>query len=558
MRSREAAIVACALAGCLPEGGPGAGRQVVAGRGLADVSFSRERGDGPGGFLLFTRASAGEDAAANRDLYLIGRDGGPARLRAERLPESVRGSYFWDGGGRLYLHRDLQRGSPPTPDQPGVVNWELVSVDPVEGDQVSLGRSRLERMSPSRERLFYQRPDGSGRLRGLIDRSERPVGAAIRQSLFVGEDLYLIDDRSLVRLPAAAEATQVLLDEVTAFRPVATSEGDLVVRRPVAGSTDEGLALVRLTGDAALASSITQARLVGDPSVSLDGHWLAWVSGPIRVAGWDAFWLSLRDLVSGRESRSGFVAESVRLPPGTDIGEEPAPPRVDIAHRPGVGQAWFTVSFRLFVVGAGAGVEVFSGNPGATRIGPSRAGERLGDDQPAAGRRPRSSLFTGDGRRWIFDGADARIHLGDADDPQSTAGVAVSTIAAGNDLLELEQGRRLAVWLEPGDGRADLYVLDLPEDQLRFLAQDVGATLFGAHRVLAIARKVGDRRATGDLVLVDLDSGAEVLLAHNVSEFAVPAACSGCDPTAPGTPFAYVVQARVPWPYEGLWTGELP
>jgi hypothetical protein len=58
-------------------------------------------------------------------------------------------------------------------------------------------------------------------------------------------------------------------------------------------------------------------------------------------------------------------------------------------------------------------------------------------------------------------------------------------------------------------------------------------------------------------VLIDLDTGAETLLAQNVSEFALPT-CAGCDPTAPGTPFAYVVQARVPWRYEGLWTGELP
>jgi hypothetical protein len=551
--SGVAIVVWLGLGGCLPEGGPGVGRQVVAERGLADVTFSRERTDGPGGYLLFTRPSATTGAAADelaRDLYLVARDGGETRLRAERLPAQVRSIYFWDSGGRLYLHRDVQRRASPRRDVPAEVSYELIELEPVMGQQTSFGRSRLERMSPSRSRMFYQRPDGAGLLRELPQGTERPAGAAIRQSMFIGEDLFLVESNRLSRLAAGQEAPEVLLPRVTAFRPVKTPEGQLVVRRPNADTRDETLALVQLTADGTLASELTRTRPIGDPFVSPDGGRVAWASAgdpPEMVS------MSVHDLSSGRLSRVGsFPTVDWKTATG-----EPRLPDVEILYRPGSTDVWFSLDATLTIVRA-TGLEsvvrpVIIGN----RIGPGRSSDRLADDQPSFSRRARPAVFTADGLRWIFEGGDGRTYLGNADAPQLGDGIAVSTIGSSPDLLELGSGRRLAVWLTPGIDRADLHLLDLERGELRFLAQDVGATLFGAHRVLAIARKLGDRRATGDLVLVDLDTGTETLLAHNVSEFAVPP-CAGCDVTRAGAPFAYVVQARVPWRYEGLWTGELP
>src|SRR5947207_3290513 len=233
MRCSGVAVVFwAALGGCLPEGGPGVGRQVVAERGLADVAFSREVRGGPGAYLLFTRAGAIADSgdALDRDLYLVAREGGETRLRAERLPPQVRSLYFWDDGGHLYLHRDIQRQPAAGPGMSAAVSWELLGLDPLAGGEVSLGRARLERMSPSRTRLFYQRPDGAGFVRTLGDGAERPVGPAVRQSMFIDEDLYFVDDGGLGRLAAGGDTPQPLLPEVSAFRPVTTSRGDLVVR----------------------------------------------------------------------------------------------------------------------------------------------------------------------------------------------------------------------------------------------------------------------------------------------------------------------------------------
>jgi hypothetical protein len=548
MRRNWAAVVVGALAGCLPEGGPGVGRQVVADRDLADVAFSRERSDGPGGYLLYTRANPAGDTS--RDLYLAPRDGSPGRLRAVAVPPQVRSSYFWDDQGHLYLHRDVQRPQPASSQPPGS-NWDLTTLDPLTSDPRSLGRSRLERISPARARLLVQRPDGSAVVRELSDGSERPVGDALRQSMFIGEDLYAIDGTDLVRLRAGGEGREVLLDEVSAFRPA--SDGTLVVRRPVLGGPREALASL---GPQGTATPLVEASLIGDPFLSPDGRKLGWMSGswpPQQLT--DPLTVTVLDLDSRTPLTFTVPATVVTGGRTATDGHELPVPSVDVAFRPGTDEGWFSLSGKLFILGAAVALE----RPVSTglRIGPARSGERVSDDRPAAGRRTRSSLFTADGRRWIFEGDDGRFHLGNAARPLSDDGIAVSTMGQAEDLLELDPGRRLAVWLSPGPDRTDLYVLDVAADQLRFLATDVGATLFGAHRVLAIARKVGDRRATGDLVLVDLDTGAETLLSHNVSEFAVPA-CSGCDATAPGAAFAYIVQARVPWLYEGLWTGELP
>jgi hypothetical protein len=556
MRGSKVAIVVWAgLGACLPEGGPGVGRQLVAERGLADVAFSPEIGDQPGGYLVFTRPSPSSAAgdspdALARDLHVIGPDGGDSHLRAERLPPQVRSLYFWDQRGRLYLRRDVQRMPAGEDGTPGPVSWELLGLDPLGGDEVSFGRARRERLSPARTRLFYQRPDGAGFLRRLDDGAEVALAPDIRQSLFIDEDLYFVDDSGLRRLAAGAEAPELLLSGVGAFRPVSTPLGDLVVRQPLADGK-ETLALVRLSADGATAVDQVSDRLIGDPFVSPDGRFLAWVSVTDKpmVVG-----LNIIDLSASFRRNPRFGVHDWR--PDPPASGPPPPPLIDAAFRPGSSEVWFGIHTTVTVVVPGArqiSRPIYVG----PRIGPRRSADLLVDDEPSGRWRAPAALFTGDGRRWIFQGSDGRPRLGNADDPESDQGVTVGTFLSRNDLLELVPGRRLAVWLLPGNDRADLYLLEVERDELRFVARDVGATLFGTNRLLAIARKVGDRRATGDLVLVDLDTGAETLLAQNVSEFAVPP-CAGCDPTAPGAPFAYVVQARVPWRHEGLWIGELP
>jgi hypothetical protein len=65
----------------------------------------------------------------------------------------------------------------------------------------------------------------------------------------------------------------------------------------------------------------------------------------------------------------------------------------------------------------------------------------------------------------------------------------------------------------------------------------------------------------GKLVLATTDGevpGPVQLLAENVTQFALASGCSGCDPLQAGTRLAYLVHARVPWKYDGLWMADLP
>jgi hypothetical protein len=558
MRWSRAAIVLWALpAGCLAEGGPGVGRQVLAERGVADVAFAPAA---PGAFaprVLFTRSATAvettETAAQQaRDLYLLAPDDGEPRLAASGLAPQVRSTFFWDARGRLYLHRDIHR-EPLGGAGVDLVHWDLLRVDLDGGAPVSLGRVRAERLSPGRMRLHLATLDGPGLVLRIADDVQLACGSAVRQTRFEGEELFFADREGLSRLPADAEAPQLLVPRATAFRPINAPLADLLARRPTADGKDVELVLVQLGPSGATLRPLVQRPIVGDPFVSPDRARLAWLE---RTSLPDQLILQVTSLGNGPAATAPVSERPASAPdPSAALPSSP-PPSIDISFRPQTEEVWAFVEERLFVLRpqglttAERVVHTF------TRIGPGRAGDRLADDLPARGR-PRGSLFTADGKRWIFYGTDDRQRLGNPDD-LSDQGIAVSTVSSTGNLLELDPGRRLAVFLSPGVDRSDLYLLDLDGGGLRLLAQDVGTTLFGKQRVLAIARKLGDRRATGDLVLVELDSGAEIVLARNVSEFAVPPACEGCDPTAPGTPLAYVVQARVPWRYEGLWMGQLP
>ena len=132
-----------------------------------------------------------------------------------------------------------------------------------------------------------------------------------------------------------------------------------------------------------------------------------------------------------------------------------------------------------------------------------------------------------------------------------------------DDLIELGAGAAIAFEVRPlGGGRRDLYLAEPPWDGRRLLVRDVARVIFGAGRALALVRKIGGRgergAGAGDMVLVDLASGAETLLARNVVDMALPRPCAGCDPLAAGAPVLYSVQARVPYRFDGLWLGTLP
>ncbi len=118
----------------------------------------------------------------------------------------------------------------------------------------------------------------------------------------------------------------------------------------------------------------------------------------------------------------------------------------------------------------------------------------------------------------------------------------------------------------------DFYVANPASGAYRLVAKGVGRTFvrisdddFSAlthlqtsgRRALAITEwSTQDRNGT--LVLFDLITGAEQVLAHAVSDFAVARPCPTCRLLDPGAPAALVVRHRNPWQQDGLRAMTLP
>src|SRR4051812_48670088 len=110
MRAR--AVLLVLLAGCLPEAGPGIGDQVIADRGIAEVSLPPT---GSSDRLLYTRFGPmpeGPDDGPDRTLFAV-RPGTGARRLAEKVPVSWDVG-AWDARGRLLVghHRTFHAGAP--------------------------------------------------------------------------------------------------------------------------------------------------------------------------------------------------------------------------------------------------------------------------------------------------------------------------------------------------------------------------------------------------------------------------------------------------------------
>jgi hypothetical protein len=237
-------------------------------------------------------------------------------------------------------------------------------------------------------------------------------------------------------------------------------------------------------------------------------------------------------------------------------------PLVEIEMRPGSAEVWSFVNERLHVLRPdGSLVVVTDARHSRVRIGRDDGFGTLLESSPDPVRITRPSIFTADGRRWLFETAEQRFVLGDADDPTADGGLVIGDEqnTPTRNLADLDGGRRLALWLAPGNDRTDLHLVDLATLQRRLLATDMTQVTFGQKRALVVARVLGHRSfAPGELLLVDLDGGGETRLGQNISEFAIEPVCSRCDVTGAGVTAAFVVQARIPFEYDGLYLAELP
>jgi hypothetical protein len=319
---------------------------------------------------------------------------------------------------------------------------------------------------------------------------------------------------------------------VVTFRTIPT---DVTAQLLVSSKTEAGESPYLLLDSKRLSSTMLplQRGSAQLQSISSDGHWLTF--GEPAPEGGRLF---LFDWTSG-DSASLILNGSV------DLAE----------WRPGHHELWIPLRSGINVVWASSPDTAKSSfSAGITQVEFSPDGRR--------------SIFTRDGRHWLSsqartvgsDGITVAFFAGDVDNP-SFAPVQLNPWGEQlASLWEMADGRLLvgATALRVGE-RQDIFLVDADAGSSKLIASGGHLVALGQSRALALLNWQLSS-STGDLTLIDLETGAKTLLAENVYDLAVDTATSeaGIDTLAPGTRIAFLVRNRLASPYDGLWVARLP
>ena len=557
--------------GCLPEGEAGVGQALLSLRGLGDLAFTlTPGGDRPGVLYSQRQLALGTPLPSDptgmvygnapEDLFLL-EEGAPP----QRLLDDYQAPLHWDAAGRLYVQRGFRFEHDPQKSWTGST-FELWRFALGGAPPLSLGRVSRALHASLGTRLVYERPGGEWTLRTLEDRAF-PL-PPLEEPHFLDEDLYFLQDDALMWLREPDQPPTHILSDVWTYEIVGRANGRTVLRVRSESGPD-GVALIP-DASPSNADVLTRNALAG-PVFSRDGRQLAWIE---RVAN-DRGVARLLDLDLLAETH---IELPLPPPPPRPARSEPEPPpgvslprgplSGDLEFRPSGDELWCFFEAQVSVIGADGTVRSY---PASTRRDHHRYAARFVDPEvfdydysdgvPRSGaERRRASRFTADGRFVTVTRGNGETYLADADQPDAETAIRIfGAEDYPRDLLEVAPGRWVAFWSSPSFADRDLYLVDLEKGASRLLVGAAKRVAFGRSRAVVLARVLGSSPgAPGELAVVDLSTGAETRLARNVTGFALAPACAGCDRTDPGAWFAYVVHARVPWKYDGLWSGSLP
>jgi hypothetical protein len=556
MSLRAAALAMSLLAaGCLPRGQAPVGQRWLASRTVEQVLFAPGP-DGESARLLTTRRSVGADLTTD-DVFVVSAPAGGATFGAERLLlDHV--SAAWencfdracaptDSRGRLLLPRDATKVS-----MTGQVGRDasLVRVDPLTGDKVDLGQGTyLVGVSPDRTAFAYWN-DRTFVLREVDDREVRLDEA--EDGRLAGGVVYILADGTLAQLRPPYDTREELARDVDYFVVFPAGESLLGLCRRLPDSNCRSSLLEPSTGDETPlpAEFVQPANLSMSPSRRyLFGFAAPSADGSTQVSLYD---------------RQTATSQSTTVAGALSSGEG--------AWRPAHDEIWFTTD--AFSPGQDSPADPSSQAPPRIsywRWRPGEAPVKVGDAPPftpigSFGVPPDSSAtwpFTPDGRFWLsYDpnasqGDKPPVLLRAVDDaaaaplPLDPAGTAVQNV------WPLADGRLIVEDRITNEKRCDIYLVDPVARTTRKLGHGGNVVATGATRILVFLDwLIGG--GSGELTLIDLETGAPTLLAENVHAVAVEKAASGADALAPGTRIAYVSRHRIESPYDGLWVALLP
>jgi hypothetical protein len=154
------------------------------------------------------------------------------------------------------------------------------------------------------------------------------------------------------------------------------------------------------------------------------------------------------------------------------------------------------------------------------------------------------------------------IHVGPADDPTAPVFPIQPAGTWLGALWETEAGGLLVGAYTFDPNRQELSLVDPATGASRAIASGGHVLELGHGRALALVSWESTRRV-GDLVLVDLATGEQTLLAENAYAAAVDPGVSAdvapdADRLRSGTRVAFLTRSRFESPYDGLWMATLP
>jgi hypothetical protein len=547
-RSLLGAMVMTMAAGCLPRGQAPAGEHLLAGRAPLGLQFLRGRTTSPPLWLLIWQD---RDDRQGADLFVAevtgtGATGAPRRI-AERIDAAGSAAcqdfnrracgFALDDRDRTLLRPWLAvpPGDLPSNREPRPVLRVNLATGETEDLGLALG-SEVLRSSSSNRFLLVESAD---RIRVAESDGRTTTLEHATSPAFVGDNLFYMVPPDPSLAPGGRGLAQVLwlLPTEGPARPIRESV-QAFAERSIAGAPVI-LITYRRPGDTDLAWSVLDpVTLVETPlpvpagpgarnflDFSPDGRRFVFATHTSR----DAPIVTFVD----RESQA---SETVEIPSSASV-------RPNVVWRPGRDEAWIT------------GDSLLVWRPG----GPVTPVMRTPLEYE---RRPRDtpSLFTEDGAHWFSVERDPSsalqsVYLGPADDPEATR---MRLTPAGTGSIRhwaLPDGRLVVEAWTTDVMRSDLYVVDPRAGTQRAVGSGGSVVAAGHSRLLAQLHWLKSG-GSGDLTLIDVDTGAPELLAENVYGFALEP--SGPDRLAGGVHVAFAVHSRLASPFDGVWVAALP
>jgi hypothetical protein len=544
-------VIGMACAGCLPEAKPAVGKHLVGVRDVGYVTWARGADGEASDDVVYIKQQnpppplppEGGPVGYPADLWAVPAVGGPSRLVMKDMMPAQGAFLQWDAAGHLMAMRPAPSVYAPS------LPHTLLAVDIATGNAEDLGGETYAGLSPSGRWRIAVRETPQPRLWALsVDGLAVDIGSSETFARYVGDRIFFQNDqREVVRVENDGSTTVVspALGPNDQYQVYAMAAGDLLaVIHPVYSGADW-----RLLG------TTSGGTIVGENLYSFapsrDGRKLGYV------------------LTTADGRTEAHVLTPGATPPVDETWELPPPssglPNYLMTWRPGTDEFWCLDNNQYPIVLKPGQAPIVSHRiavVGVHVVDPASAGSKPIVSLYEPFNPDEFDFFFEGGRWWIAKDERDRgvVRLADASDPSGETGIVLGE--AGEFVSEiaiLEPGRRIAVSMRRMDDLAppDVYTIDLIEGTKRVVATHAAQIVYGTNRVLVSqeANKAGD---SGRLTLIDLNTGAQSVIAENVALMAVARPCPTCLPLDPGARTAFTIQARFPFEQDGVWTGVLP